>query len=136
MNIKSTAATLGAAVILAGAPAVALASAGTSSDPIAISDVQVQPADGGHGNGAGFVSVAFDNASSQTATEVVFELDVDGAYAENFNDVGNFTPGTTIKHAFQTDSSASDQQLKVAEVKFADGSTWVNDAGSAPPEPR
>jgi hypothetical protein len=136
MNIKSTAATFGAALILAGAPVVALASAGTSSDPIAISDVQVQPADGGHGNGAGFVSVSFDNASSQTATEVVFELDVDGAYAEIFNDVGNFTPGTTIKHAFQTDSSASDQQLKVAEVKFADGSTWVNDAGSAPPEPR
>jgi hypothetical protein len=136
MNIKSTAATFGAALILAGAPVVALASAGTSSDPIAISDVQVQPADGGHGNGAGFVSVAFDNASSQTATEVVFELDVDGAYAENFNDVGNFKPGTTIKHAFQTDSSASDQQLMVAEVKFAVGSTWVNDAGSAPPEPR
>jgi hypothetical protein len=136
MNITSTAATLGAALILAGAPAVALASAATSSDPIAISDVQVQPAESGHGNGPGFVSVSFDNAGSQTATEVVFELDADGAYVDHFNDVGNFTPGTTIKHAFQTDSSSADQQLKVAEVKFADGSVWVNGAGSAPSELR
>jgi hypothetical protein len=133
MTITSTAATLGAAILLAGAPLVALAS-GTPNDPIAINHIQVQPADGGHGNGPGFVSVSFDNAGTQTATEVVFELDVDGAYAEHFDDVGNFTPGTKIRHAFQTDSSASDQQLKVAAVKFADGSVWVNDAGSAPPQ--
>jgi hypothetical protein len=136
MTITSAAATLGAALLLAGAPAVALASDVPSSNPIAISDIQVQPADGGHGNGAGFVSVAFDNTSSQVATEVVFELDVDGAYTDHFNDVGNFTPGTTIRHAFQTDSSAADQQLKVAEVKFADGSVWVNDSGNTPPELR
>jgi hypothetical protein len=136
MTITSAVATLGAALLLAGAPAVALASASTSADPITISDVQVQPADGGHGNGAGFVSVAFDNTGSQTATEVIFELDVDGAYTDHFNDVGNFTPGTTIKHAFQTDSSAADQQIKVAAVKFADGSVWVNDSGNTPPELR
>jgi hypothetical protein len=133
MTITSAAATLGAALLLAGAPAVALASAGTTGDPIAISDTQVQPADGGHGNGAGFVSVAFNNTSNQVATEIVFELDVDGAYTDHFNDVGSFTPGTTIRHAFQTDSSEADQQLKVAEVKFADGSVWVNDSGDAAP---
>jgi hypothetical protein len=134
MTITSAVATLGAALLLAGAPAVALAD--TGSDPIAISDVQIQPADGGHGNGAGFVSVAFDNTSGKAATEVVFELDVDGAYTDHFNDVGNFTPGSTIRHAFQTDSSAADQQLKVAAVKFADGTVWVNDSGNTPPELR
>jgi hypothetical protein len=136
MTITSAAATLGAALLLAGAPAVALASAAPASDPIAISDTQVQPADGGHGNGTGFVSVAFDNTSNQVATEVVFELDVDGAYTDHFNDVGTFTPGTTIRHAFQTDSSEADQQLKVAAVKFADGTVWVSDSGNMAPELR
>jgi hypothetical protein len=136
MTITSAAATLGAALLLAGAPAVALASAAPMSDPIAIGDIHVQPADGGHGNGAGFVSVAFDNTSSQVATEVVFELDVDGAYANHFDDVGSFTPGATVRHAFQTDSSEADQQLKVAAVKFADGTVWVNDSGNAAPELR
>jgi hypothetical protein len=136
MTTTSSVAALGAALLLVGAPAIALASAGTTTDPIAISHVGVQPADAGHGNGAGFVSVSFDNNSSQTATEIVFELDVDGAYSQQFDDVGSFAPGTKIRHAFQTDSSSADQQLKVAAVKFADGSTWVNDDGSAPPDPR
>jgi hypothetical protein len=136
MTIKSTAATLGAALFLATAPAAAYASTATPGAPITISDVQVQPANEGDGRGPGFVSLAFNNTSNQTATEVVFELDVDGAYSDHFDDVGKFTPGTTVRHAFQTDSDAADQQLKVAEVKFADGSVWLNDVAPAQPEVR
>jgi hypothetical protein len=131
MNIKSATATLGAALLLAGAPAAAFADTALSN-PIVVSDVQVQPVSEDHQVGSGVVSLAFDNTSNQTATEVVFELDSDTS-VEHFDDVGSFAPGVTIRHAFPSDNSAADAQLKVVQVKFADGSVWTNNAGPSQP---
>ena len=131
MTITSVTATLGAALLLAGAPAVALAD-GAVSDPIVVSAVQIQPVSEAHQVGSGVVNVAFDNTSNRTATEVVFELDSD-TNVEHFDDVGTFAPGVTIRHAFPSDNSAADAQLKVAAVKFSDGSVWINNAASSQP---
>jgi hypothetical protein len=131
MNLKSASATLGAALLLAGAPAAAFADTAVSN-PIVVSDVQIQPVSEEHQVGSGIVSVAFDNTSNRAVSEVVFELDSD-TDVEHFNDVGTFAPGVTIKHAFQSDNGSADAQLKVDAVKFADGTVWVNDAGTTQP---
>ena len=66
------------------------------------------------------------NNSNATATEVVFELDVDGALVDTFYDTGSFAPGVTIKHTFTTDTDASNAQIEVAQVTFADGHVWAS----------
>jgi hypothetical protein len=126
MNINHAAASIAAFTILAGVPAIALAD--TANDPIVVNHENVAPAS--QLRGPGFVSVSFDNSSKTPVTEVVFELDVDGAYAGHFNDVGTFAPGVKIKHSYLTTSEAADQKLEVASVKFADGSVWVNESAA------
>jgi hypothetical protein len=125
MNIKHIAASIAALTILAGGPTIVLAANVFPSDPIVISDFNVQPSDLSDGFGPGFVSMDFQNTSQVVATEVVFELDVDGARVERFNDIGTFLPGSSSRHAFMNSSERPDAQLKVAKVKFADGSVWV-----------
>jgi len=125
MNIKHIAASIAALTILAGGPAIALAGTNFSSDPIVVSNVNVQPNDETDGAGPGFVSMDFQNTANIAATEVVFELDVDGARVSRFKDSGSFAPGVTVRHAFLNNSSSSDAQLTVVRVKFADGSEWV-----------
>jgi hypothetical protein len=131
MNIKHIAASIAALTILAGGPAIALAGTSFSSDPIAVSNVNVQPNGESDGFGPGFVSMDFQNTSNVDATEVVFELDVDGAKVSRFNDIGSFAPGVTVRHAFLNTSSDSNAQLRIAKVKFADGSVWVSPAVAA-----
>jgi hypothetical protein len=125
MNIKQVAASIAALTILAGGPAIALADNSLPSDPIAISNVNLQTNDGSDGFGTGFVSVDFQNTSHVDATEVAFELDVNGARVSRFNDIGSFEPGVTVKHAFLNTSSNANAQLNIVKVKFADGSVWV-----------
>jgi len=130
MNIKQVAASIAALTILAGGPAIALADNALPSDPIAISNVNLQTNDGSDGFGSGFVSVEFQNTSHVNATEVAFELDVDGAKAGSFDDIGTFAPGVDVKHAFLNTSSNANAHLNIVKVKFADGSVWVPAAAS------
>jgi hypothetical protein len=125
MNIKQAAASIAALTILAGGPTLALAANASPIDPIAISNVNVQPDGEADGVGPGFVSLQFQNTNNVSATEVVFELDVNGAKVSRFNDIGSFAPGGTIKHAFLNTSADGNAQLNVVKVKFADGSVWT-----------
>jgi len=129
MNIKQAAASLAAFTILAGGPAIALAGTGVSNNPIVVSSVNVQPDvqpdEDDSRFGPGFVNIEFQNTSSVKATEVDFEVAVDGAKVGRFKDVGSFAPGVTVRHGFLNGSTARDAQVSVARVKFADGSKWV-----------
>jgi hypothetical protein len=125
MNIKQAAASIVALTILAGGPAIALAGTTFSSDPIVVSNVNVQPNDETDGSGPGFVSMDFQNTSNMNATEIIFELDVDGARVSRYKDSGSFAPGITVRHSFLNSSSSANAQLNVVKVKFADGSVWA-----------
>jgi hypothetical protein len=126
MNITRAAASLVALTILAGGPGVALAATNLSSNPIAVNSVNVQPTGESSDNvGTGFVYVEFQNTSNINATQVVFELDVNGARVGRFNDIGKFAPGVTIKHGFLNTSADPNAQVNVVKVKLADGSSWV-----------
>jgi hypothetical protein len=126
MNIKRAAASLVALTILAGGPGVALAATNLSSDPIAIHYTNIQASGESSDNvGAGFVYVEFQNTSNINATQVVFELDVNGVSVGRFNDVGTFAPGVTIKHGFRNTSANPKAQVNVVKVKLADGSAWL-----------
>jgi hypothetical protein len=124
MNIKKVAVSLAALTILAGAPALAFAQTNVAGDPIAVNSVNVEPSI--HGDGPGSITVDYQNTSNATATEVVFELDVDGALVDTFYDSGSFAPGVTIKHTFTTDTDASQAKIAVSQVTFADGRVWAS----------
>jgi hypothetical protein len=125
MNIKHAAASIAALTILACGPTMALAASSFPVDPIAISNVNLQPDGESDGFGPGFVSLEFQNTNNVAATEVVFELDVNGAKVNRFNDIGSFAPGVTVRHAFLNTSADSNAQVSIVKVKFADGSVWV-----------
>jgi hypothetical protein len=87
------------------------------------------------------VSLEFVNKSSRPATGVIFLLDR-GKYSQRIVDKGIFSPGTPIKHTFGMDGGLDvtpNVAINVAEVDFADGSSWHSAAGVAatahPPTP-
>jgi hypothetical protein len=133
MTIKQTAASIAAITLLAGAPALALADTNAPAAPIAVSNVQIQE-DGGYLNQLmpGLVTVSFKNTRPVAATEVDFELDANGVWLDRITDVGTFKQGATVDHSFTNYSPATNATLTVAEVKFADGSVWLNDENAAP----
>jgi hypothetical protein len=118
-----------AAAVLALGVAPALASAQTTA-PISLiySDAQPQIADASAYNTLGIAQVSFVNTSNVPATEVDFTLSSNGEPLATLRDVGTFAPNVTIEHTFANDRTARDQQLSIAQVKFADGTVWVNDA--------
>jgi hypothetical protein len=122
MNLKP----LFAAAILAGSPAIALAQ---TTAPVAIVNSQAQPQiqDVGGGNSAGFADVTFVNHNNVPATEIDFTLSSNGTALETLTDKGTFSPGVAVSHSFTTAQTERDLQISVAEVKFADGTSWVND---------
>jgi glucose/arabinose dehydrogenase len=124
MTTTTTLAAAAALALAAGTPA--LASAATAP-PIAISNVQIEPA-GGYANHylPGIVTVAFRNAAGVAATSVTFQTSDDGATLATFTDAGTFAPGVTVKHSFLTLDDDAEQRLSVAEVRFADGTVWDN----------
>jgi hypothetical protein len=121
MTIKQAVVT-SAFASLAALPTITFAAPATP-DPIVINHVQVQPT--GNSFGAGFVTVTFTNTSSVTATEVVFELSGAGGF-QRINDVGTFTPGVQITHGFLYYAHTPNENVKVAEVDFADGTIWAD----------
>jgi hypothetical protein len=126
MTIKHLAAALAATTIAAAAPAIASAE---TTAPVAISSVQNTPALGYLNTyNPGLLTVAFQNTSDIPATDVVFELESNGKYLDRYDDAGSFAKGVSVKHSFNNWETALDQHVAVAEVKFADGSVWYNDA--------
>jgi hypothetical protein len=95
------------------------------AEPIAVNYTNVQPTGESDSVGPGLVYVEFQNTSNVNATQVVFELDVNGATVSRFNDIGTFAPGVTIKHGFLNTSADPNAQVNVVKVKLADGSAWV-----------
>jgi hypothetical protein len=134
MRNTSRLAALAAALLLAGAPVLAsaddttdMAAADIATAPIQVNNVQFtaeNTADGSYGPTA--AEIAYTNASSQPATEVVFAVTSDGNVVDMYDDVGTFSPGVTIDHTFQALTQADPSQVSVAQVTFADGSVWVN----------
>lgn len=118
-----------AAPLAANAAPTDSALALASSAPIVVSDINVQPT---NQQNPGFLSLAFKNTSNVAASEVVFELDANGRYNRQIDDVGTFAPGAIITHGYFDNSGASDQQVKVVKVQFADGTIWSNAEATAP----
>jgi hypothetical protein len=137
MNIKLAAATLGAALILAGSPAFASV-AGTQTGPIHIDKVQMYGgsfADNNYDVWPGSVAIAFTNQSGSPATDVVFALYNNGAVIDRFDDTGSFATGVSIKHQFSDNQVAEGQRVAVETVTFADGTIWQNPNVPGAPEP-
>jgi hypothetical protein len=137
MKLLSTlTATLGAAVLLAAAPALASA-ADSQSSPIRLDNAQIFSTPSPDVDYfPGSADVAFTNENGVAATSIEFALVVNGIVLDRINDVGSFAPGVTIKHHFADSDSTPDQKIAVAKVTFADGSVWTNpDVSQAPVAP-
>jgi len=117
---------IAAGVAVTAAQVKAQTSTSHVSSPVTVSNVYVQALGASSGGGTGSVSVTFTNESKVVATEIVFELDVHGAPANEYHDVGKFAPGVSVTHSFLDTSGYPDQQLKIAKITFADGSTWYD----------
>lgn len=137
-TITTLAATLGAAIVLAGAPALASESP-TQVGPVHIDGVQLtEQAYSEDRNSARPISVgvAFTNDGHAAATSVTFALESHGVVVDRFNDVGSFAQGVRISHRFPTDAlNTGDEQLAVAKVTFADGTVWSDSALAEPSAP-
>jgi hypothetical protein len=124
MNINAIAAA--AALLAAGIPAVALAQ--TTSAPVSIVSETIVPQVAGAARfQQGFVSYAFVNHAAVPATEVDLALVGNGESLATLRNVGTFSTGIAIERSIATEAIARDQQLTIAEVKFADGTVWTND---------
>ena len=127
MNIQTAMATLGAALILAGAPGLASA-ADTQAGPIQITSIQ--PYGFGSSNDAVVddpmtVQIDFTNQNSAPATEVDFALFSGGVQVAEYQDLGSFAKGVEIKHTFPSETTGN-LSATVVKATFADGTTWQN----------
>jgi hypothetical protein len=128
MKLKSAAATVGAAFILAAAPAFA-STTPPQDGPIRLDSIQIaQPIGIDMELNPGLLTVAYTNMSAVPATKVVFVLQSNGQALDHYVDVGKFSPGVVIRHSFADSHLESDQQLEVETVAFADGTAWTNAA--------
>jgi hypothetical protein len=129
VNIKFAAATLGAALILAGSPVFA---ADMQSSPIVVDSVQAQSADdSSHGT---LMTIAYTNESQVPATEVIFAFEANGQVIDRVDARGLFNQGVEVEESLPDYGSADDgAQIAVESVTFADGSVWNNAAVSATP---
>jgi hypothetical protein len=130
MRIQSAIATLGAALILSGAPALASA-ADAQTGPIHINDVRVT----GGGSAPNEVAlvppsaeISFTNQYGSPATDVVFAIYSQGVELTQYDDRGSFAPGVVINHTFSESQALADQSATVVKATFADGTTWQNPA--------
>lgn len=117
---------IGAAVLLAATPQLALADAPTAT-PVDVQAISVTPDSlTSEGSEFGVVRVIFVDASSVAAREVVFQvIGPSGAVRQQIEDKGDFEPGATISHTFEVPGAQAGDEVQVAAVKYADGSTWT-----------
>jgi hypothetical protein len=133
MKITSVTAALGAALLLAGAPALATA-AEMQTGPIQLNKVEITQSYGDRNQfSPGLVTVAFTNQNASPATDIVFALESDGNVIDRYEDVGSYAKGETVRHSFQDIQIDNDQQLTVEKATFADGSVWSNGTVSYAP---
>ena len=135
MNIKLAAATIGTALIIAGSPA--FASAQTTQDaPVRLDNVRISQsvAFGSDPESApGLVSISFTNQSAVAVTGVVFDLtDANGNILAQYNDVGSYPQGASVRHNFEDIHNENNQQIEVSEVRFADGTSWSSPSHATP----
>ena len=132
MNIKSAAAALGAALIVAASPVIASA-ATTQPSPLRLDSVQIAQYYGQFNEFfPGRVTVAFTNEASLPITNVVFDVEAGGKVVDRIKDAGSFPQGQTVKHSFPNFTTNYNTNLAVESVTFSDGSTWTStdEAGS------
>jgi hypothetical protein len=130
MKTTSAAAIFGAALLTAGAPALAQM-APYQQGPIHLDSAHVAPLidEGTMTQDGGFVRVAFTNERSVPATDVVFAVvNQHGATLQTIHDRGTFSRGVKVSHLLSTLVSERHVHLTVARVRFADGSSWVRHA--------
>ncbi len=124
MKITSITAALGAALLLAGAPALASADE-TTSAPIMLDNVQIEQPYGPKDQfSPGLVTVAFTNENNSPATDVVFDIQANGKIVGSFEDVGSYAKGESVRHSFPDFEDDDNQSVVVDNVTFADGSSW------------
>jgi hypothetical protein len=130
MNMKHVAVLLVAVVASTGIPALVFAQTMDAGAPIVVSRVVVFPAEA-IGNGEmwrpGFIDLEFHNAATVVATDLFFDVDVDGVYFQSIHASGTFAPGAIVRQVFADEVGAGDQGITVTRVKFADGSVWFKD---------
>jgi hypothetical protein len=113
-------------MFVVGMPAIALAQ---TTAPVSLIDSAAQPSiEDATRPENGSAMVTFVNHGSVPATQVDFTLSSNGEALTTLTDTGTFSPGVAISHTFATDRTERDLQLSIADVKFADGTEWVNDA--------
>jgi hypothetical protein len=138
MKVKIATVTLGAALILAGAPGLASVAA-MQHGPIQINRVKVSGGSFSDPEGfetttlPGAVAISFTNRKAATANDVVFGIEMNGHVAKRFNDVGSFSTGTTINHRFPENNPTGRMRVVVEKATFDDGSVWINPEVSDPP---
>jgi hypothetical protein len=128
MNFKTAAATLGAAIVIAGSPVLASAAPAQPS-PIRLDSVQVAPTYGTFQDFyPGLVTVSFTNQATAPVASIVFDVESGGKVIQRIKDVGSFAYDQTVKHSFSyPDNQVNyDPQLAVESVTFANGTTWTN----------
>jgi hypothetical protein len=139
VNIKRVTAILGAALVIAGSPALASA-ADMQSGPIHINELTFTGgfSSDADGDDATYLpsaaNISFTNQNAVTATDVVFALETQGYVVDRFNDVGSFAPGVTIRHHFGETQLTDNMRVAVAQATFADGTVWQNPDVPAPME--
>jgi hypothetical protein len=126
MNMKPVVVIATAITVLAGAPALADGDR-TTAAPIDVTQTTLHPAPGEIA-GPNFLNIAFENKHAVDAKKVVFDVR-GGAYRQRIADIGTFAPGVSINHAFLDYSSAPERHVRVVEVDFADGTTWLGGDG-------
>jgi hypothetical protein len=133
--ISTLAATLGAALLIAGSPVLASA-ADNQAGPIRVDNVQLLSRNLGDYSVAPIgAEFQFTNQSSVPATNVVFALTSDSGFVlDRYTDVGTFSHGVNIRYEIPDDNNAEQgQRVAVAQATFADGTVWTNpDLAPAP----
>jgi hypothetical protein len=138
VKIQLLTATVGAAILLAGAPAFAAPT--DTTGPIQINNVQAhggasEDNDGSFNFIPASVSISFKNQSNSPATSVVFALENNGYVVGRFDDRGSFAKGTAIEHKFALNQTGANESVAVAEATFADGTVWHNPAVALEQQP-
>jgi hypothetical protein len=134
MNNSSKIAMLGVGLIIAGAPAIASAATAQSA-PISLDRVQINQSYGTFDDFLpGNVTVGFTNNTTTAVTKVVFNLvDDSGNILAQYRDAGSYAHGASIRHSFPDTHAEYNQHLDVAQVDFADGTSWSAPANGSSP---
>jgi hypothetical protein len=121
--------TLAAGLVLESAPAIASTNQ-SQVGPIHIDTVALYPGSSPY-DGIfipGFLQIAFTNANSTPATEIVFAFESKGYVVDRFDDVGSFAQSVSIKHIIRNVNGKNIEQVAVEKATFADGTVWNNPA--------